>query len=271
LCGGFLFKKCIFAKVVAHQTTKAKYSTFALLKSFYSFNGFVTWGKPGIDPLIANIEEHMMQILRSVFLSLSIVAVLYPGGAVLAAQVNSPGSAVTIRGRIVVYKEPDLSVATNTETISVKLSPATNIIGEAAASLTDIAPGVFVGASALKQADGTFRAAQINIFREEERGFLEGHRPQTSLPTHTMTNATVETIENLAVQDVNGRMLTLKFKEGEVKVFVPPNTPIMKRVSGGRDMLKPGAELRVQGAKGEDGAILAQGIIVNAKPTALLK
>ena len=208
-----------------------------------------------------------MQILRYVFLLMLIVAALHPGGAILDAQVNSPGSAVTIRGKVVSFQEPELSVATSAGQISVKLLAETIITGETAAKLADITPGVFVGASAQKQADGTFRAAQINIFREEERGFLEGHRPQTSLPTHTMTNATVETIENLTVQDVNGPMLTLKFKEGEVKVFVPPNTPIMKRVTGSRDMLKPGAELRVQGNQGADGAVLAQGIIVNTNPT----
>jgi len=204
-----------------------------------------------------------MQIFRQVFLSLSIVAALHPGSAIVDAQVSSSGPAVTIRGKIVAFQAPELSVVTNAGQISVKLLTQTTITGETAAKLAEITPGVFIGASAQKQADGTFRAAQINIFREEERGFLEGHRPQTSLPTHTMTNATVETIENLSVQDVNGRMLTLKFKEGEVKVFVPPNTPIMKRVTGSRDMLKPGAELRVQGTQAADGAILAQGIIVN--------
>jgi hypothetical protein len=220
---------------------------------------------------MANLEECMMQILRYVFLSMLIVAALRPGDAILDAQVSSPGPAVAIRGKIVAYTEPALSVATNAGQVSVKLTSGTSIVGEAPARLTDITQGVFVGASAQKQADGTFRAAQINIFREEERGLSEGHRPQTSLPSHTMTNATVETIENLTVQDVNGRMLTLKFKGGEVKVFVPPTTPIMKRVSGSRDMLKPGAELRVQGSQGEDGVILAQGIIVSANPTAPVK
>ena len=45
-----------------------------------------------------------------------------------------------------------------------------------------------------------------------------------------------KTIKEIAVQDVNGRMLTLKFKGGEVKVFVPPTTPIVKRVPGEMEM-----------------------------------
>ena len=205
----------------------------------------------------------MMKISRYVFLALFGVMI---GSGRLDAQVNPAGTAVAIRGKVAAFKGQDLSVATSAGEVAVKLSTGTTITGELTARLADITTGVFVGASAQKQADGTFRAAQINIFREEERGLLEGHRPQTSLPNHTMTNATVEVIENLTVQDVSGPMLTLKFTGGEVKVFVAPNTPITRRVAGSRDMLKAGAELRITGSRGADGVVSATGIIVNANP-----
>ncbi len=205
-----------------------------------------------------------MKISRYVFLALFGILI---GSGRLDAQVSPAGTAVAIRGKVAAFKGQDLSVATSAGEVSVKLSTGTTITGELTAKLSDITTGVFVGASAQKQADGTFRAAQINIFREEERGLLEGHRPQTSLPSHTMTNATVEAIENPTVQAVNGPMLTLKFKDGEVKVFVPPNTPIMKRVTGSRDLLKAGAELRITGTKGADGVVTATGIVVNANVT----
>ncbi len=205
-----------------------------------------------------------MKNSRKVFLSLLVPMVLSWGNAILEAQVSPAGTAVAIRGKVAAFNGQDLSVATSAGEVSVKLSTGTTITGELTAKLSDITSGVFVGASAQKQADGTFRAAQINIFREDERGFLEGSRPQTSLPGHTMTNATVEAIENLTVQAVNGPMLTLKFKDGEVKVFVPPSTPIMRRVVGSREMLKAGAELRITGTRGADGVVTATGIIVNA-------
>lgn len=208
-----------------------------------------------------------MKVSRYVFLSLFVIMVLSWGSTLLDAQVSPAGTAVAIRGKVAAFKGQELLVATSGGEVSVKVLTGITITGEVAARLSDIAPGVYVGASAQKQVDGTFRASQINIFREEERGLLEGHRPQTSLPNSTMTNANVETIENLTVQDVNGRMLTLKFKGGEVKVFVPPNTPIMRRVAGSRDMLKPGAELRIQGTRAADGVISAAQIIVNANAT----
>lgn len=209
----------------------------------------------------------MRKVSRCVFVSLFMVMVPYWGSALLDAQVSPAGTAVAIRGKVAAFNGQELLVATSGGEVSVKVLTGITITGEVAATLSEITPGVFVGASAQKQVDGTFRASQINIFREEERGFLEGHRPQTSLPGHTMTNANVETIEDLTVQDVNGRMLTLKFKGGEVKVFVPPNSPIMRRVTGSRDMLKPGAALRITGTQGADGVVSAAGIIVNATAT----
>jgi hypothetical protein len=43
---------------------------------------------------------------------------------------------------------------------------------------SEITPGMYVGATATKQPDGTFVASQINIFSEDQRGTGEGHRPQ---------------------------------------------------------------------------------------------
>ncbi|MBF8254651.1 MAG: hypothetical protein HW373_1346 [Deltaproteobacteria bacterium] len=144
----------------------------------------------------------MRKVSRCVFVSLFMVMVPYWGSALLDAQVSPAGTAVAIRGKVAAFNGQELLVATSGGEVSVKVLTGITITGEVAATLSEITPGVFVGASAQKQADGIFRASQINIFREEERGFLEGHRPQTSLPGHTMTNATVEVIENLTVQDV---------------------------------------------------------------------
>ena len=74
-----------------------------------------------------------------------------------------------------------------------------------------------------KQPDGTFLASQINVFSEDQRGTGEGHRP---LGNATMTNANVERVEDVMVRDVKGRMLKLKYKDGEVNVLVPPDIPL---------------------------------------------
>jgi hypothetical protein len=50
-----------------------------------------------------------------------------------------------------------------------------------------------------------------------------------------MTNAAVETM----VAGVNGRVLTVKYKDGEQKIIVPPGAPIVAYAPG---ELKPGVE-----------------------------
>jgi hypothetical protein len=58
--------------------------------------------------------------------------------------------------------------------------------------------------------------------------------------------------------------MTLKYKGGEVKVFVPPDTPIVRRVLADRGVLKPGAEVLVQATHATDGSISASQITVRA-------
>ena len=79
-----------------------------------------------------------------------------------------------------------------------------------------------------------------------------------------MTNANVERVEDIAVQDIKGRVLTLKYKGGEVKVVVPPDIPIVRRVLADRKALKPGAEISAQAVRGDDGSNMTTQITVRA-------
>ncbi len=72
-----------------------------------------------------------------------------------------------------------------------------------------------------------------------------------------MTNANVEKVEQVNVQQVQGQMLTLKYKGGEQKVLVPPGTPIVKNVPGDRSLLKPGTGVYVAAVRAPDGTITA--------------
>ena len=72
-----------------------------------------------------------------------------------------------------------------------------------------------------------------------------------------MTNANVEKVEARAVEKVQGQLLTLKYKDGEQKVFIPPGTPIVKNVSGDRSLLKVGTGVYIAAVRGEDGTLTA--------------
>ena len=77
-----------------------------------------------------------------------------------------------------------------------------------------------------------------------------------------MTSANVETVEEVTVQNVQGRMLLLKYKGGEIKVLVPADTLVVKRMIGDLTGLRPGAELSITANRADDGAITATQITV---------
>ena len=174
---------------------------------------------------------------------------------------------VSLTGKVTELKGQDLIVATTNGSATVKLTAKTVIRGEVSIKFSDITPGMYVGATAAKQPDGTFRASRLHVFGEDQRGTGEGHRPLSSAPGSglTMTNANVETVEDVAVQNVHGRMLLLKYKGGEIKVLVPSDTLVVKRVIADSQWLKTGAPLSITANRAEDGALTATQITIRAQ------
>ena len=175
------------------------------------------------------------------------------------AQIGPTAKTVAVNGTISSVTGSDITLTTNSGPVVLKFAGDTTIRNEVPVKFSDITSGMYVGATAVKQPDGTFRASRLHIFSEDQRGTGEGHRPLSSAPQSgsTMTNANVENVEDVAVQNVKGRMLTLKYKEGEIKVLVPEDTPVVKRVIGDRRLLTAGSTVSASGPRAEDGSIVA--------------
>jgi hypothetical protein len=173
---------------------------------------------------------------------------------------------VTVRGKITALKGTGLEVSGPAGVIKAVLTDKTIIRVEEAIPLTEITAGMYLGTTATKQPDGSFLASEVHVFSEDQRGTGEGHRPLSSAPHSgaTMTNANVEHVEDIAVQNVKGRIMTLKYPSGEVKVVVPPEIPVVKRVVRNREALKTGLEVSLQGTRSAAGAISATQITVRA-------
>jgi len=151
------------------------------------------------------------------------------------------GSAVTVKSR-------------DGSEVKVELPKDAMVVGVVKSSLAEVKQGSFVGVTGMPQPDGTQRALEVHIFPEAMRGTGEGHRPWDLRPQSTMTNASVEQ----TVSSVNGQMLTVKYKDGEKKIVVPPETPIVTYAPGDRSELKPGVKVFVNGAeKQPDGSFKA--------------
>jgi hypothetical protein len=113
------------------------------------------------------------------------------------------------------------------------------------ASLSDIKQGSFVGTTGMPQADGSQKAIEVHIFPEAMRGTGEGHYPWDLRPQSTMTNANVEQ----TATGVDGQTLTLKYKDGEKKILVPPDAMIVTYVPGDKSEITPGTKLFIAAAK----------------------
>ncbi len=214
-----------------------------------------------------NMDNRKRTIIRHFCISLGLAGFMvspavsfadaYDAPFVLAQNQVPNGKPVTIRGKISSVSGDSVKVTTSAGDVQVRVPQDTRITGVTAAKLGDIKSGAYVGTTATKQPDGTLRAAEVHIFPEESRGTGEGHRPWDLTPGSTMTNANVETVEQTSVEKVQGELLTLKYKGGDAKVFVPPGTPIVKAVPGDRSLLKPGVGVFIPSVRGEDGTITA--------------
>jgi hypothetical protein len=119
------------------------------------------------------------------------------------------------------------------------------------ASLADIKQGLFVGVTAMPQADGSQAALEVHIFPEAMRGTGEGHYSWDLRPKSTMTNANVDQV----VAAVDGQTLTLKYKDGEKTIFVATDTPIVAYVRGDNNDLRTGAKVFIAAIKQPDGTL----------------
>ena len=158
------------------------------------------------------------------------------------------GTIERVEGSVYIIK------ARNGDELKLPLAEKAQIAGVAKASLSDIKQGSFVGVTAMPQADGTQKALEVHIFPESMRGTGEGHYPWDLNPQSTMTNANVEQI----AANADGRTLTLKYKDGEKKIFVPAEAPIVAYVPGDKNDLKAGAKVFIIAVKHPDGTFEAR-------------
>ena len=162
---------------------------------------------------------------------------------------------VRVRGTIERVEGPTLIVKSREGSeVKVTLPDNAMVVAITKSSLAEVKQGSFVGVTGMPQPDGSQRALEIHIFPEAMRGTGEGHRPWDLRPQSTMTNANVEQ----TVAGVDGQTLMVKYKDGEKKIIVPPDTPIVTYEPGDRSALKPGTKIFVNAAvKQPDGTLQA--------------
>jgi hypothetical protein len=175
--------------------------------------------------------------------------------AYAAALAQAPLPTQRIRGDIVALDGLNLQVKSRTgEALAIKLAENYTVTSVVKVDLATIKQGSFVGAASMPQADGSETALEVLVFPEAMRGSNEGHYPWDLKPGSMMTNATVA---DAVMESTGGRRMTLRYKDGEKTVIVPPDAPIVTFEPGERAMLVPGAHILVTATKQPDGTLTA--------------
>jgi Cu/Ag efflux protein CusF len=180
--------------------------------------------------------------------------------ATLIAVSSASAQQVRIRGTIESVNGNTLGIKTREgNDVKVNMTDNVAVFAVVKTSLSEIKEGSYIGVTAMPEPDGTQKAIAVHIFPENQRGAAEGFRPWDARANSTMTNATVAQ----TVKGTDGQNITVKYKDGEKKVVVPPETPIVTFVASDKSEIKPGAKLIIFGAaKKEDGSLEANRVNV---------
>ena len=193
------------------------------------------------------------QLVRPLF------AVAMVAATTLYAVAQQPPSPTRVRGTIEGVEGDMVAVKSRGgEDFRLRMANDMRLVGITKISLSDIKVGSFVGTTTVPGPDGMPTAVEVHVFPESMRGTGEGSRPFDLRPNSTMTNATVA--ESVAGND--GHTLLVKYKDGEKKVVVSPDTPVVTYVHADKSELKAGAKIIAFFKKLPDGSFEANRISV---------
>ncbi len=201
-----------------------------------------------------------------------------------AAPAKPAPAAQRIKGTIGAYDPVarSLSVTSGKTTATVILPAGLRIAYNQRRKVADIKQGDFIGAAALKSADGKLRAQQIAVFPEELRGMGEGQYPMGDATSNRiMTNATVAGVTAAAP---NNGTLKVTYRgaaaaadgscgghanaagstgcTGDAEIVVAPGIPVIGLMLGDETLLVPGASVSLIATMTPEGTLQATRLTV---------
>jgi hypothetical protein len=191
---------------------------------------------------------------KAIRLTLAAGFALFGVASAASAQetVRLRGTIESVEGPVYIVKKRDGAE------VKLTVTDKPQFVATVKSTMADIKPGMFVGSTGMAQPDGTQKAIEVNIFPESMRGVGEGHYAWDLRPNSTMTNANIEQ----TVAGVDGPVLSVKYKDGEKKLVVTPETTVVTFVPGDASDLKPGTKVFIPAAKKQpDGTLQTTPVI----------
>ena len=196
--------------------------------------------------LSKNPSKHRSTLIRPLF------AVAMVAASTIYAIAQQPPTPSRVRGTIEAVDGDVLAVKSRSgEDVKLHMTGDIKVLGVTKIALSDVKVGSFIGATTVPGPDGSQNALEVHAFPEEMRGTGEGSRPYDLRPNSTMTNATVDQ----SVVGNDGHTLKIKYKDGEKKVVVSPETPVVTFVPADKSDLKAGAKVIAFMKKLPDGSL----------------
>ena len=209
-------------------------------------------------------------------LTMAAAATVLVGCAVIASHAAAPAAPpqAHVRGTIKSLSGSVLTVATATGAVHIQLGKGLGVVTVVHSSRDQIKPGSFVGITSVIGPNGVERAVEVHVFPESMRGAGEGTRPWdwpgTGGGHSRMTNGTIVPRSRMTNGTVAGpagaASVTVKYKDptgsGSQAIAVPAGIPVVTFAPGSPTDLKPGSRVFVIDAKGPDGTVTANRVLV---------
>ncbi|HYR35739.1 MAG TPA: DUF5666 domain-containing protein [Burkholderiales bacterium] len=164
---------------------------------------------------------------------------------------------VRVRGTITALNGDTLLVKSRDgRDIALNLTPDAQVVTAKRVTADEFKPGSYVGVTSVKGPDGRLVAKRIHALGPQ---VPQMHGAWDSIPNSMMTNANIVS----SAQVSGGNELTLKYKDGEEKILVTPETEYYNFAPGSRADLKPGETIFSGARVGDDGKFVAQRVAVS--------
>jgi len=195
-----------------------------------------------------------MNKLKFTLGALAIAAIFAVGTASAQQPSRIRGEITKADGNMLVLKTRDGAM------LNVKVADDARVAALVKATKADIKNDAFIGVAGMPQADGSIQAFSVHLFLPAQRGVVpDRHGPWDAKAGSTMTNAYVENV----VTGKDGDAVMVKFKEGEKKIMITPQTAITAVAPGNKDELKAGTQIIIMASeKQPDGSALAKVLYV---------
>lgn len=194
-----------------------------------------------------------MTVTRLVSLRAVVVSALLLSSSYAFAQQSPVSDTTRVRGTVDSLDGETLHVKSREGAdVTLHLPQSAGVAGVAKMSLADVKVGSYIGVTSVPDSDGSQKAVEVHVFPEAMRGAGDGTRPWDLKPNSSMTNGAVDD-RTVAAND--GHTLTVRYKGGERKVLVTPDTTVVTFVPAARSDIKAGTPVFAIATKKPDGAL----------------